>query len=173
METTMRLTVKDADVCRRKEEPGSLMYLTTCTIPDLVFSVGHLSRYVQNHTQQHIGAAKGVLRYLVGTKTQGIVYNRNTPVEQKPELIIDGYCDSDWGNDPDTRKSITGFVHCMAASRRQTIVAQSTTEAEYVEACEACMEGQGLRNMLIQIFPDLKTDCRMGRDNQSAFRDGY
>ncbi|POM59370.1 Integrase catalytic core protein [Phytophthora palmivora] len=174
METNMRLTVKDTDVGGRKEEPangkkfpyrelvGSLMYLTTCTRPDLSFSVGQLSRYVQNPTQQHIGAAKRVLRYLVGTKTQGIVYTRNTPTEQKPELIIDGYCDSDWGNDPDTRKSITGFVHCMAggavswASRRQTIVAQSTAEAEYVAVCEACMEGQGLRNMLIQVFSRLE-----------------
>ncbi|KAG6623897.1 Integrase catalytic core protein [Phytophthora cinnamomi] len=103
METNMRLTVKDTDTDRRKEKPvngknfpyrelvGSLMYLTTCTRPDLAFSVGQLSRYVQNPTQQHIGAAKRVLRYLVGTKTQGIVYTRNKSAEQKPELIIDGY----------------------------------------------------------------------------------
>lgn len=187
METNMRLTVKDNEVDRRKEQPangkkfpyrelvGSLMYLTTCTRPDLAFSVGQLSRYVQNPTQQHIGAAKRVLRYLVGTKTQGIVYTREKPTEKKPELIIDGYCDSDWGNDPDTRKSITGFVHCMAggavswASRRQTIVAQSTAEAEYVAACEACMEGQGLRNILTQVFPDLVTKVRMGIDNQAAY----
>ncbi|OWZ18155.1 hypothetical protein PHMEG_0007795 [Phytophthora megakarya] len=162
METNMRLTVKDGAVNRRKEAPvnrknfpyrdlvGSLLYLTICTRADLAFL-------------QHIGAAKRLLRYLVGTKTQGIVYTRNKSVEQKPELIIDGYCASDWGNDPDTRKSTTGFVHCMAggavswASRRQTIVAQSTAEAEYVAVCEACMEVQGLRNMLIQVFPDLET----------------
>ncbi|KAG6614430.1 Integrase catalytic core protein [Phytophthora cinnamomi] len=175
METNMRLTVKDTDTDRRTEKlvngknfpyrelVGSLMFLITCTRPDLAFSVGQLSRYVQNPTQQHIGAANRVLRYLVGTKTQGIVYTRNKSAEQKPELIIDGYCDSDWGNDPDTRKSITGFAHCMAggaaswASRRQSIVAQSTAEAEYVAVCEACMEGQGLRNMLIQVFPDLES----------------
>ncbi|KAG2770671.1 hypothetical protein PC129_g8884 [Phytophthora cactorum] len=122
----MRLTVKNTDTHQRKqvaangktfpyrELVGSLMYLTTCTRPDLAFSVGQLSRYVQNSTQQHIGAAKRVLRYLIGTKTQGIVYTRDIAAEQRQELVLDGYCDSDWGNDPDTRKSVTGFVHCMA-----------------------------------------------------------
>ncbi|KAK1947609.1 Anoctamin-7 [Phytophthora citrophthora] len=78
--------------------------------PDIAFVVGQLSRYVQNPTQQHIGAAKRVLRYLIGTKTLGIVYSREKTGKQKPELVVDGYCDSDWGNDPDTRKSITGFT---------------------------------------------------------------
>lgn len=154
----MRLTVNDIDTDQRKqmaangktfpyrELVGSLMYLTTCTTPDLAYVVGQLSRYVQNPTQQHM-----------------------------PELFVDGYCDSDWGNDPDTRKSITGFVHCMAGgaiswpSRRQSIVAQSPAEAEYVAACEACMDGQGLRNVLIEVFPQLETKFRMGIDNQAAF----
>ena len=174
METNMRLTVEETDMDWRKKASangklfpyreliGSLMYLTTCTRPDLAFAVGHLSRYVERPTQQHIGAAKRVLRYLIGTKHYGIVYSRNKTAKQDRSLMIDGYCDSDWGNDPDSRKSITGFVHCLAggaiswASRRQTIVEQSTAEAEYVSACEACMEGQGLRNVLIQVFPTME-----------------
>ncbi|KAK1931543.1 Retrovirus-related Pol polyprotein from transposon TNT 1-94 [Phytophthora citrophthora] len=126
METTMRLTVKDTDTGQRKqvaanaktfpyrELVGALMYLTTCTRPGIAFVVGQLSCYVQNPTQQHIGAAKRVLRYLIGTKTLGIVYPREKTGKQKLELVVDGYCDSDWGSDLDTRKSITGFVHCMA-----------------------------------------------------------
>ncbi|RMX62449.1 hypothetical protein DD238_008264 [Peronospora effusa] len=183
METNMRLTVEDTDTDRRKEVPakgklfpyreliGSLMYLTSCTRPDLAFFVGQLSRYVQSPTQQHIGAAKRILRYLIGTKGEGIVYSRNK-AEEKARLIIDGYCDSDWRNDPDTRKSITGFVHCLAGGgqfRGLTIVAQITVEAEYVAACEACMEGQGLRNVLIQVFLEMETKIRMGIDNQAAF----
>ena len=94
METNMRLTVEDTDTDRRKEVPansklfpyrelfGSLMYLTTCTRPDIAFSVGQLSRYVQSPTQQHIGAAKRVLRYLIGTKSHGIVYSRSKAEEE-------------------------------------------------------------------------------------------
>ncbi|KAG3063695.1 hypothetical protein PI124_g22600 [Phytophthora idaei] len=170
METNLRLTVNDTDTATRKHEPangkafpyrelvGSLMYLSTCTRPDLAFAVEQLSRYVQCPTQQHIGAAKRVLRYLVGTKIQGIMYTRDAREHQSSTLLIDGFCDSDWGNDPDTRKSVTGYDHCLVGgaiswtSRRQSIVAQSTAEAEYVAACEACMEGPGLRNVLIEVF---------------------
>ena len=66
-------------------------------------------------------------------------------------------------------------MHCLAgeaiswASRRQIIVAQSTAEAEYVAACEACMEGQGLRDVLIEVLPELETKIRMSIDNQAAF----
>ncbi|GMF43837.1 unnamed protein product [Phytophthora fragariaefolia] len=166
METKLRLTMNDTDTASRKQVPrngkvfpyrelvGSLMYLATCTRPDLAYAVGQLSRYVQSPTQQHISAAK---RLLSGT------------------LVLDGFCDSDWGNDPDTRKSVTGYVHCMTggaiswASRRQPIVAPSTAEAEYVAACEACMEGQGLRNVLTEVFPMVKTEFRLGIDNQAVF----
>ncbi|KAE9191830.1 hypothetical protein PF005_g11110 [Phytophthora fragariae] len=167
METTLRLTVEETDTAPRKQEPKNGKKFPYREL---------LSRYVQCPTQQHIGAAKRVLRYLVGTKSQGIVYTRDkSMVEMNNTLLIDGYCDSDWGNNPETRKSITGYVHCAAggavswASRRQTIVAQSTAEAKYVAACEVCMEAQGLRNVLIEVFPKMTTKLRQGIDNQAAF----
>ena len=66
-------------------------------------------------------------------------------------------------------------MHCLAggaiswASRRQSIVAQSTAEAEYVAACEACMEVQGLRNVLLQVFSNIKPILRMGIENRAAY----
>ncbi|POM61641.1 Copiatype Polyprotein [Phytophthora palmivora] len=54
------------------------------------------------------------------------------------------------------------------ASRQQTIVAQSTAEAEYVVAWEACIEGQGLRNLLIDMFPMVEVKHRYGNDNRAA-----
>eukprot|EP00644_Phytophthora_capsici_P005947 jgi/Phyca11/37299/gw1.2.101.1 len=113
---------------------GRVFDVPICTRPDLAFVVGQLSRYVQNPTQQHIGAAKRVLRNLIGTNPLGIVYSREKTGKQKPELSVDGYCDSDWGNDPDTRKRVTGLciVWRVVSYRRQSIVAQSTAEAEYV-----------------------------------------
>ncbi|OWY91606.1 Copia type Polyprotein [Phytophthora megakarya] len=75
------------------------MYLATCTRPDIAYAVGQLSRYVQQPTQQHIGAAKRVLRYLVGTKGMGIEYSAGKEPQKTNILVIDGFCDSDWGND--------------------------------------------------------------------------
>ncbi|OWZ03850.1 hypothetical protein PHMEG_00024349 [Phytophthora megakarya] len=107
---------------------------------------------------QHIGAAKRLLRYLVGTKELGIVYNPCTYIS----------------NDPDSRKSLTDFAIRVAsgavswASRRQIIVVQSTAEAEYVAACEACM-GSEPTQIFIAIFIDIDINFSLGIDNQAAF----
>ncbi|KAJ8544543.1 hypothetical protein ON010_g11723 [Phytophthora cinnamomi] len=154
---------------------GAGTHLATCTRPNLAYAVGQLRRYVQSPTQQHIGAAERLLRYLVGTKAQGTVYLIDAAAQGPDTLVIDRYGDSDWGNDPDTRKSVTDYVHYIAggaiswSSRRQSIVAQSTAVAEYVAACETCMEGQGLRNDLIEVFSMMKMETRLGIDNQDVY----
>ncbi|OWZ05709.1 Copia type Polyprotein [Phytophthora megakarya] len=71
------------------------MYLATCTRPDIAYAVGQLSRYVQQPTQQHIGAAKRVLRYLVGTKGMGIEYSVGKESRKTNTLVFDRFCDSD------------------------------------------------------------------------------
>ena len=64
------------------------------------------------------------------------------------------YYDSDRRKNADTRESVTGHVHCLDggeipwASRIQRVVAQSTVQRRYDTACEACMKGKGLRNVL-------------------------
>ena len=65
-------------------------------------------------------------------------------------VVINGYCDADWENDPESRKIVTWFLLLMEGwaaawtARRQTVVKQSTAEAGYVAACEASMEDEGL-----------------------------
>ncbi|KAJ0391337.1 hypothetical protein P43SY_011673 [Pythium insidiosum] len=145
---------------------GMLMYLATSTRPDIAYAVGQLSRFAAAPTVKHVGTIKRVMRYLAGTVEQGIVYSR----QQKTSDSIDlqGYCDSDWAGDAETRKSTTGFVFTLAGgavswmSRRQTIIALSTAEAEYVAACEAAMEATGEANILKEI------NVKIGIDNQSA-----
>jgi hypothetical protein len=153
---------------------GSLMYLATSTRPDISFSVGYLSRFVSDPTKKHCGAVKRVLRYLVATVKLGIKYSASEVAPDR--ILVSGYSDADWGNDPETRKSVTGFVITIAggavawAARRQTIVAQSTAEAEYVAACEATMEGRGIVNMLDEALDviDMKSRLTMGVDNSAA-----
>jgi hypothetical protein len=73
------------------------------------------------------------------------MYKKNSGLPS-PTLLLRGHCDSDWGSDAATRKSTSGFVFTLAGgaiawmSKRQSVVAQSTAEAEYVAACEASME---------------------------------
>ena len=150
---------------------GSLMYMATSTRPDLAYLVGYISRFVENPTVQHGGALKRVLRYLKVTTEQGITFKRSS---ESTEITIDGYCDSDWGNCPETRKSVTGYAVLMAggpvawASRRQTVVAQSTAEDEYIASCEACMDGRALANVLVEVLPKMKVVFWLGVDSQAA-----
>ncbi|KAE9018981.1 hypothetical protein PR001_g13989 [Phytophthora rubi] len=155
-----------------REAIGMLMYLATSTRPDLAYALGQLSRFVANPTSKHVGAVKRVLRYLAGTLDYGITYERQHNAART--VVLEGYCDSDWANDAETRKSTTGFVFTLAGgaiswmSRRQSIVALSTAEAEYVAACEATMEAVAESNILQEILPKRAVKLRIGIDNQAA-----
>ncbi|OWY93127.1 Copia type Polyprotein [Phytophthora megakarya] len=149
-----------------------LTYLATSTRPDLAFVLGQLSRFVANPSAKHVGALKRVLRYLAGTLDYSITYTKQKG--KKDAVVLEGFSDSDWANDPEQRKSSTGFVFTLAGgtvawmSRRQSIVALSTAEAECVATCEAMMEAVAGRHLLQEIFPGREVKLRIGIDNQAA-----
>ncbi|KAF4132425.1 putative transposon Ty5-1 protein [Phytophthora infestans] len=117
MDTTVKLeAAKEGDKepgLPYREVIGALMYLATSTRPDLAFPVGYLSRHVQHPNAAHAGALKRILRYLVATSDHGVLF-KNQDNEAAEKLEIDGYVDADWGNCPDTKKSVTGYVMMMA-----------------------------------------------------------
>eukprot|EP00644_Phytophthora_capsici_P008997 jgi/Phyca11/101733/e_gw1.6.97.1 len=69
---------------------GSLMYLATTTRPDLSYAVGQLSRFVSRPMAKHCGALKRVLRYLMATKEEGIIFDKRAAAELRTKVIIDG-----------------------------------------------------------------------------------
>jgi len=81
---------------------GSLLFLSTTTRPDIAFDVRVLSRSMSCPEEDHMRAAKGVLRYLRGTTRLGVVYSGSKPLQ--------GFVDADWAGDIDGRRSTTGFV---------------------------------------------------------------
>ena len=117
---------------------GSLLYTTISVRPDISFIVNALSRFNNNPGEKHWTAAKRVLRYLQGTKAYGLLFKNY--VDPTSELIytLNGYCDADWGGNLDDRRSTTGYIvtlnNCIISwnSKRQTTVAQSSIEAEYM-----------------------------------------
>jgi hypothetical protein len=88
------------------EVVGSLMYLMTCTRPDLAQSVGALSRYVPDPRTGHWEAAVKVLRYVVGTVDIGLQFGSKT-------RDVVGYCNGDYAGDLDSRKSTQAYVWLM------------------------------------------------------------
>ena len=148
---------------------GSLLYLSTRTRPDITFAVNNIARFSSNPTTQHWTAVKRIFRYLKGTIHLGLLYERNG----LKKLII-GYSDADWGGDCNDHKSTSGYLFLVGGtavswrSNKQTCVALSTAEAEYMALASAAQEAVWMR----QLSKDMKTDvCEptvIFEDNQSA-----
>lgn len=154
---------------------GALLWLSTSSRPDIAFTVSKLARYFACPTKFHLQAAKHVLRYLKGTLDHGIVYGLDPDNSNNgQDLQIEGYTDSDWGQDKDNRRSTSGFVFTMNGgaiswrSKLQQVVAQSTMEAEYMALAYAARETLWLRSLIKEYFP-LKIDrIPISIDNKAA-----
>ncbi|GJU54658.1 putative ribonuclease H-like domain-containing protein [Tanacetum coccineum] len=112
---------------------GSLMYLTSSR-PDIMFAVCACARYQVNPKVSHLHVVKRIFRYLKGQLKFGLWYLKESPFD------LVSYTDSDYTGASLDRKSTIGgcqFLGCRLISwqcKKQTVVANSTTEAEYVAA---------------------------------------
>lgn len=146
---------------------GSLMYLSVLSRPDISYSVSYLSQFNNCHTKEHWQHAKRILKYLKKTKSYALKY------DSKQSFDILGYVDADWGSDIISRRSYTGFIFKLSGaaiswqSRKQRVVALSSTEAEYMGISECCKEAVYLRNLQCEITDRLYTIV-VYNDNQSA-----
>lgn len=147
-----------------RELLGSLMYLMIATRPDLCYAICYLSRFQDSASDEHWQHLKKVLRYVKGTKDMKLVYRRNS----NDSLI--GYVDSDWANDEE-RKSTSGYIFkifgnsVLWASKKQTLVTTSTTDAEYVAAWMACREAIWLSKLLSDMQLPLEGPVKLYEDN--------
>jgi len=147
---------------------GSLQYCANCTRPDILFPVNFLARFNQDPRERHWMAAKSILRYLKETRDYAIEYTRG-------EKTIKAYSDSDFANDPEQRQSTSGGIILVARgpiiflSRRQTLVGLSSTESEYVAACEITRELTWLKQFLSELNIEMGTPV-LNLDNQSTIK---
>lgn len=129
---------------------GSLMYLGLSTRPDIMHSVSKLSQFNVNPHKEHFGAAKHLLRYLNSTKNFKLIY-------RKTGESLTGFADADWASSSVDRKSYTGFTFIIAdaaitwESRKQSSVALSSTEAEYMALSSASKEAVYLRDFIKEL----------------------
>jgi len=152
---------------------GMLLYLVNCTRPDILYSVGVISRFSSNPGPQHWMAAMRILRYLKTTKSLTLNFYRRPLIDDK--FLLQTYCDADWGNDVTTRRSIHGIVTMLQGcpiswtSKKQNFVALSSTESEYVGLSEAVRENISLLNLLHEIKLPLHRPIIMGDNSASLF----
>ncbi|CAI7740841.1 unnamed protein product [Closterium sp. NIES-54] len=111
---------------------GCLMYLMTCTRPDLAYPLSILARYVApgRHRPEHIGAAKRVLRYVCSTSGMGLVLGG------RRREVLTGHADASWADDQATQWSSQGYSFSLGSgsvswrSTRSSSVLGSSCEAE-------------------------------------------
>ncbi|GKB78474.1 hypothetical protein Tco_0945369, partial [Tanacetum coccineum] len=119
---------------------GSIMYVMTCTRPDVSFALSMASRHQQNPSEGHSTAIKNILKYLRNTIDQFLVY------DGEEELRVTDYCDASWQTDKDDNHSQSGWIFLLNGgavtwkSSKQDTVADFTCESEEIAACEALKE---------------------------------
>jgi hypothetical protein len=143
METNLKLLVdtssKIVDVTLYRQMIGLLMYLTN-TRTDICFVVNTLSQYLVEPRLVHLAVAKHVMRYLKGALDYGLCYTRYC------DFKLYGYTDSDWVGSDSDRKSTSGCCFSLGStmtswhSKKQSSIALSMAEAEYIAACSASCE---------------------------------
>ena len=119
---------------------GSIMYAMLCTRPDVCLAISLVGRYQSNLGVDHWTAVKNILKYLKRTKDMFLIYGGDK------ELIVKGYVDASFDIDLDDSKSQTEYVYILNGgtvswcSCKQSVVAGSTCEAEYMAASEAAKQ---------------------------------
>ncbi|CAI7870013.1 unnamed protein product [Closterium sp. NIES-53] len=132
---------------------GCLMYLMTCTRPDLAYPLSILARYVApgRHRPEHMATAKRVLRYLCSTSGIGLVLGGRSPV------VLTGHADASWVDDLVTQRSSQGYTFSLGSgsvswqSTRSSSVLSSSCEAEIYAGAMAAQELRWLTYLLTDL----------------------
>lgn len=132
---------------------GALNWLACMTRPDIAYAVHYLSRFIKQPTNDHLLAAKRVIRYLAGTMSLGVAYGPKGL--ENGELV--GYSDASWHDCKNTGRSTSGYVFkywngaISWRSRLQKEVSMSTAEAEYLAAGDACKEALYIKDLMHEL----------------------
>ncbi|XP_067209204.1 uncharacterized protein [Linepithema humile] len=142
------------------------MYLAVGTRPDISFSVSVLSQFLENPSEVHWKAAKRTLRYIAGTY--------NIEIEFNSSITLTAYSDADYGSCLDTRKSVSGVILTLNGgpiiwfSRKQEVIATSTTDAEYIAAHDATKKIVWTRGILEELGISQLKPTVLHRNNIAA-----
>ncbi|EKD11952.1 hypothetical protein MBM_09882 [Drepanopeziza brunnea f. sp. 'multigermtubi' MB_m1] len=147
---------------------GCLLLLTLATRPDICYAVIKLARFASNPSESHIIGLKNILRYLKGSIKLGLIYQRSL------NKFVSGYCDADYAGDIGTAKSTSGFNFYISSSlfswksKLQSIIAQSTTEAEYMAINSAAKEAVYIKQLLTELGYYMQDKFSLYTDNNGA-----
>ncbi|KAE8752614.1 hypothetical protein FOCC_FOCC000736 [Frankliniella occidentalis] len=162
---------QDFDRERYQSAVGKLMYLSTCTRPDICYACSVVSQFNKAPKNKNWNDVTHIVRYLKGTSEMKLTFSKDEPK-------IEIYCDADFNKEKGERLSRSGYIIKMAGgavswySKKQTFTAMSTAEAEYYAMSEAVKEVLWLRMFLkeLQLHSWVKNATKIKCDNQSAMK---
>jgi hypothetical protein len=145
------------------------MYLMVATRPDIGFVVGAVSQFMAAPSPDHWAQVQRIMHYISGTAD----FKLHLGVSQG-ELQLEGYNDADWGANDASRKSISGYCFKYGqgtiswSSKRQTSVALSSTEAEYMALTQATKEALWLKRFMLELGLSKGEPVLIHVDNQGC-----
>lgn len=159
-----------------QEIVGTLLYAAISTRLDIAHAVHQLTRQMQDPRPADMKAARRTLRYLAGSAKWCLQFGgrRGGDEHLDQPLEVSAFADADWANDKVDRRSVSGWVVQLEgdpidwASKKQSIVAQSTCEAELYAEAAAINEVLWLRGMLEELGLSVKTPSILFGDNSST-----
>ncbi|CAI7781024.1 unnamed protein product [Closterium sp. NIES-53] len=148
---------------------GCLMYLMTCTRPDLAYPLSLLARYVapSRHRKVHWDAAKRVLRYLCSTSGMGLMLGG------RARVVLTGHADASWVDDLATQRSSQGYTFSLGSgsvswrSTRSSSVLNSICEAEIYAGAMAAQELRWLTYLLTDLGEAPRSPLALYVDNKA------
>lgn len=146
---------------------GRLIYLSH-TRPDIAYAVSVVSRYMHDPRSGHLEVVNRILRYLKGCPGKGILFSNHG------HLKVEGYTDADWAGCLDDRRSTSGYCVFVGdnlvcwRSKKQSVVARSTAEAEFRSMASGLCELMWLRILLSELGLFDGGPLQLYCDNQAA-----
>jgi hypothetical protein len=139
------------DVKTMQQAIGMLNYLALHTRPDIAFTVNILAQFAASPTHAHWSMVKHLLRYLCGSKNVGIGFTKG------PSDSLCGWADADYGSSLVTKNSMSGYVITFLGNpvswttKKQPVVAQSTTEAEFISINKCAKQLRWMSNLITSL----------------------
>jgi hypothetical protein len=146
---------------------GKLIYLSH-TRPDIAFTVSVVSQFMHAPCEKHMEAVYRILRYLKSAPGKGLMLYKNGHLE------VEGYTDADWAGSITDRRSTSGYCTFVGGnlvtwrSKKQSVVARSSAEAEFRAMAHGICEMLWLKAMLKELGVHSKDPMKLYCDNKAA-----
>ncbi|KAF5472406.1 hypothetical protein F2P56_009126 [Juglans regia] len=143
------------------------MYLAH-TRPDLAYVLSVVTQFMHSPSEEHINVATRILRYLKSSPGNGILFKKGG------NLNIEGYTNVDWAGSIEDRRSTSGYFTLVGGnlvtwrSKKQEVVATSSTKAEYREMAKAICELLWTKNLIQELHIEHTSPMKLYCDSKAA-----